>query len=99
MLHADCEMRPARQRHLSCSMRREGYTNLCFHAGFLCLVSKCAMERTMLDVTIVKAHRLGQGAKGGLKARPYAAYPLSLPKKLRSRCNSPALAFSTMPRR
>ena len=28
------------------------------------------MEYAMVDATIVKVHRHGQGAKGGLKARP-----------------------------
>jgi len=28
------------------------------------------MEYAMIDATIVKVHRHGQGAKGGLKARP-----------------------------
>ncbi|WP_311270472.1 IS5 family transposase [Sphingobium sp. WCS2017Hpa-17] len=31
------------------------------------------MEYAMLDATIVKVHRHGQGAKGGLRARPLAA--------------------------
>ena len=31
------------------------------------------MEFAMVDATIVKVHRHGQGAKGGLKARPLAA--------------------------
>ncbi len=31
------------------------------------------MEYAMIDATIVKVHRHGQGAKGGLKARPLAA--------------------------
>ena len=30
------------------------------------------MEYAMMDATIVKVHRHGQGAKGGLKARPLA---------------------------
>ena len=30
------------------------------------------MEYAMVDATIVKVHRHGQGAKGGLRARPYA---------------------------
>lgn len=30
------------------------------------------MEYAMIDATIVKLHRHGQGAKGGLKARPSA---------------------------
>ena len=31
------------------------------------------MEFAMVDATIVKVHRHGQGAKGGLRARPSAA--------------------------
>ncbi len=31
------------------------------------------MEYAMADATIVKVHRHGQGAKGGLRARPLAA--------------------------
>jgi transposase len=31
------------------------------------------MEYAMVDATIVKVHRHGQGAKGGLKARPSGA--------------------------
>ena len=31
------------------------------------------MEYAMVDATIVKVHRHGQGAKGGLKARPLDA--------------------------
>ncbi len=31
------------------------------------------MEYAMVDATIVKVHRHGQGAKGGLVARPSAA--------------------------
>ena len=31
------------------------------------------MEYAMVDATIVKVHRHGQGAKGGLKARPSAS--------------------------
>jgi hypothetical protein len=31
------------------------------------------MEYAMVDVTIVKMHRHGQGAKGGLKIRPLVA--------------------------
>jgi hypothetical protein len=30
------------------------------------------MEYAMVDATIVKVHRHGHGAKGGLKARPSA---------------------------
>ena len=33
------------------------------------------MEYAMIDAAIVKVHRHGQGAKGGLKARPSAARP------------------------
>jgi hypothetical protein len=31
------------------------------------------MEYAMVDATIVKVHRHGQGAKGGLRARPLSA--------------------------
>jgi transposase len=31
------------------------------------------MEYAMVDATIIKVHRHGQGAKGGLRARPSAA--------------------------
>ena len=31
------------------------------------------MEDAMVDATIVKVHRHGQGAKGGLRVRPSAA--------------------------
>ena len=31
------------------------------------------MEYAMVDATIVKVHRHGQGSKGGLRARPLAA--------------------------
>ena len=43
---------------------------------FLKLFEACSdepdMEYAMADATIVKVHRHGQGAKGGLKARPSA---------------------------
>jgi hypothetical protein len=31
------------------------------------------MEYAMVDATIVKVHRYGQGAKGGLRTRPSVA--------------------------
>jgi len=40
------------------------------------------MEVAMLDGTIVKVHRHGQGAKGGLRARPSAASPGGLSTKI-----------------
>jgi transposase len=44
---------------------------------FIRLFEACSdqpdMEYAMVDATIVKVHRHGQGAKGGLKARPSAA--------------------------
>lgn len=44
---------------------------------FIRLFEACSdepdMEYAMVDATIVKVHRHGQGAKGGLKARPWAA--------------------------
>ncbi len=44
---------------------------------FMRLFEACSeqpdMEYAMVDATIVKVHRRGQGAKGGRKARPSAA--------------------------
>src|SRR5690606_29967045 len=44
---------------------------------FMRLFEACSnepdMEYAMVDATIVKVHRHGQGAKGGLRARPSAA--------------------------
>jgi len=40
------------------------------------------MEYAMVDATIVKVHRHGQGAKGGLRARP-SARAAGPPKSLR----------------
>jgi len=44
---------------------------------FIRLFEACSdepdMEYAMVDATIVKVHRHGQGAKGGLTARPLAA--------------------------
>jgi transposase len=44
---------------------------------FIRLFEACSdepdMEYAMVDATIVKVHRHGQGAKGGLKVRPSAA--------------------------
>ena len=37
------------------------------------LAEDADLEYTMVDGTIVKVHRSGQGAKGGLTARPLAA--------------------------
>lgn len=39
------------------------------------------MEYGMIDGTIVKVHRHGQGAKGGLKARPSASRRVALRRK------------------
>ncbi len=41
-----------------------------FHRMFDALSDEPDMEFAMVDGTIVKVHRHGQGAKGGLKARP-----------------------------
>ena len=41
-----------------------------FHRMFDALSDEPDMEFAMIDGTIVKVHRHGQGAKGGLKARP-----------------------------
>ena len=44
-----------------------------FRRMFDALSDEPDMEYAMLDATIVKVHRHGQGAKGGLKVRPLAA--------------------------
>ena len=41
-----------------------------FQRMFDALSDEPDMEFAMVDGTIVKVHRHGQGAKGGLKARP-----------------------------
>ena len=41
-----------------------------FYRMFRVLAEDSDFEYTMIDGTIVKVHRSGQGAKGGLKARP-----------------------------
>jgi hypothetical protein len=40
---------------------------------FRALAEDGDFEYTMIDGTITKVHRHGQGAKGGLKARPSGA--------------------------
>ena len=53
------------------------YRNWVKAGVFIRLFEACSeqadMEYAMVDATIVKVHRHGQGAKGGLKARPSAA--------------------------
>lgn len=44
-----------------------------FKLIFDALSEEADMEYAMVDATIVKVHRHGQGAKGGLRARPLAA--------------------------
>ncbi len=41
-----------------------------FYRMFKALSADADCEYVMIDGTIVKVHRAGQGAKGGLKARP-----------------------------
>jgi transposase len=41
-----------------------------FHRMFKALTTDADLEYAMIDGTIVKVHRSGQGAKGGLFARP-----------------------------
>jgi transposase len=41
-----------------------------FYHMFKALTSDADLEYAMIDGTIVKVHRSGQGAKGGLFARP-----------------------------
>ncbi len=43
-----------------------------FKKIFDALSEETDMEYAMIDATIVKVHRHGQGAKGGLRARPLA---------------------------
>ncbi len=42
----------------------------CFRSAFRGRSDEPDMEYAMVDATIVKVHRHGQGAKGGLRARP-----------------------------
>ena len=44
-----------------------------FYSMFKALASDADLEYAMIDGTIVKVHRSGQGAKGGLSARPLDA--------------------------
>ena len=44
-----------------------------FHNMLKVLAADADLEYAMVDGTIVKVHRSGQGAKGGLIARPLAA--------------------------
>ena len=44
-----------------------------FYFMFKALASDADLEYAMIDGSIVKVHRSGQGAKGGLSARPLAA--------------------------
>jgi len=45
-----------------------------FYSMFKSLASDADFEYAMIDGTIVKVHRSGQGAKGGLFARPLGAH-------------------------
>jgi len=51
-------------------MGQSGYFCHMFNA----LATDAALEYAMIDGTIVKVHRPGQGAKGGHYARPLGAY-------------------------
>ena len=44
-----------------------------FYRMFKALAASPDFEYAMIDGSIVKVHRAGQGAKGGLKARPSAS--------------------------
>jgi transposase len=44
-----------------------------FYRMFKALAADSDLEYTMIDGTIIKVHRSGQGAKGGLSARQLAA--------------------------
>ena len=45
-----------------------------FYSMFKALAAIPDFEYAMIDGSIVKVHRAGQGAKGGLKARPSGAH-------------------------
>ena len=45
-----------------------------FYRMFKALASDADLEYAMIDGSIVKVHRSGQGAKGGLFARPMGAF-------------------------
>ena len=49
---------------------RRGVKADAFYGIFKVLASQADFEFAMIDGSIVKVHRSGQGAKGGLKARP-----------------------------
>ena len=44
-----------------------------FYLMFKSLASDSDLEYVMIDGTVIKVHRAGQGAKGGLCARPWGA--------------------------
>jgi len=50
-----------------------GKWNTVFQRMFDAVSDEPDMEYAMVDATIVRVHRHGQGAKGGLKARPLAS--------------------------
>ena len=52
-----------------------------FYRMFRALAEDADFEYTMIDGTIVKVHRHGQGAKGGLKARPLDVLAARRPAK------------------
>src|SRR5829696_10165714 len=60
-------VRPLEQRLQTVSRLGE---RRCFQRLFDAASEEPDMEYAMVDATIVKVHRHGQGAKGGLRARP-----------------------------
>ncbi len=54
-----------------------------FYRMFEASASDPDYEYTMIDSTIMKVHRSGQGAEGGLKARPQGARAAASPPKYR----------------
>ena len=62
------------KRHRDCFKRHRDWVKAdVFKPLFDAASDEPDMEYAMVDATIVKVHRHGQGAKGGLRARPSAA--------------------------
>ena len=67
------ELRKEEKKRNSVYERYRDWVNVCvFRRMFDSVAAESEMEFAMVDATIVKVHRHGQGAKGGLRARPSA---------------------------
>ena len=60
----------ARFTNKACRINRDWVKADVFQRLFDAVSEQPDMEYAMVDATIVKVHRHGQGAKGGLRARP-----------------------------